>query len=159
MIEVNVSIEIAVPAEEAFGYLADVTNNPQWQIGVERTVWVSSTPGDVGATFDQTIAYKNMVTSYQLTAIEPGKSMTVKTTHGATIPTEVTRTVQALSDNSCRIDVHLTGELRGWRKLMKRGVAKAVRQSIESDYRQLQRRLEGAGPAGESEEANPADTP
>lgn len=143
MIEVNVSTEVGVAAETAFAYLVDVTNNPEWQSGVEKTEWTSPRPGWLGATYDQTLEYKNMVISYRLAAVGPGRSMVVESGHGASVPNTVTRTVEILSEDRCRISVHLTGELGGWQKLAKPLVTRAIRRSIESDYRQLKRRLEG----------------
>ena len=158
MIDITVTTEIAVTAEEAFDYLADVTNNPEWQSGVEKTEWTSTPPGQQGATYDQTISYRNIVTSYRVTVIDPGRSMTVESGKGATIPTTVTRTVRALSEGHCSVSVRLTGQLHGWRKLTKPVTRKAIRQSIELDYRRLKRHLEGSDTGDISDNADPGDT-
>lgn len=142
MITVTVTTEIDVPAAEVFDYLADVTKNPEWQVGVVSTAWTSGSTREVGARYDQTLEYKGMVTSYRIAAIEQGKTMTVETYTGATIPTTVTRTVQPLSDSGCRVDVELRGELSGWRLLTRRSITRAIRKSIATDYRRLKELLE-----------------
>lgn len=144
MINVTIRTEIDVPAAEAFDYVADFSNNESWQSGIQSTAWTSAPPIRVGSTYDQQLNYKNTVTGYEITAIEPGQSITTESREGATFPVTVTRTVVPLSDIRCRIIVDLIGHPRGFRRLVKPLVAKVVRDSIEADYRRLKRRLEHA---------------
>ena len=144
MINVTIRTEIDVPAEEAFEYVADFSNNESWQSGIQSTAWTSAPPIRVGSTYDQQLDYKNTVTGYEITAIEPGQSITTESREGATFPVTFTRAVVPLSATRCRITVDLIGHPRGFRRLVKPLVAKAVRDSIEADYRRLKRRLEHA---------------
>jgi hypothetical protein len=144
MIEVTVTTEIEVPDSVAFGYLADVTNNPEWQHGVQSTRWTSSPPGDVGATYDQMLDHRNQVVSYRITAVDPGRSISVESTGRATIPTRVTRSVEPLGEDSCIVSVTIVGNPRGLRRLARRAITKAVRRATEVDYTVLKRKLEGA---------------
>ncbi len=143
MIEVTVVTEVDVAAEVAFAYLADVTKNPEWQHGVRSTKWTSSPRGEVGATYDQTLDYRNQVTSYRVTAIDPGKSMSVESVGEATIPTMVTRAVEPRTAESCTVRVTIVGHPRGLRRLARRAITKAVRRATEVDYTVLKRKLEG----------------
>ena len=142
MINVTIRTEIEVPADEAFDYVADFSNNTVWQSGIQATDWTSPSPIRVGSTYDQQLDYRNTVTSYEITAIEPGQSITTESREGATFPVTVTRTVVPLSDTRCRITVDLVGYPRGFRRLVKPLVVKVVRDSIEADYRRLKRQLE-----------------
>ena len=142
MLTATVRVEIERPAEAVYEYLADMTNNPDWQFGVESTEWTSARPGGVGSTYDQTMEFKGQVTSYVVTATEPGRSITVESRAGATIATTVTRTVEVLNENQCRVRVELAGKLPGWRKLTKPLAGRMIRRSLESDYRRLKRQLE-----------------
>jgi uncharacterized membrane protein len=142
MITVTIRTEIEVPAEEAFDYVADFSHNAVWQSGIQSTTWTSPPPIRVGSTFDQQLDYRNTVTSYEVTAIESGHSITTESREGATFPVTVTRTVVPLSDTRCRITVDLVGYPRGFRRLVKPVVVKVVRDSIEADYRRLKRQLE-----------------
>lgn len=148
MINVTIRTEIDVPAEVAFDYVADFSNNQAWQSGITSTEWTSAPPIRVGSTYEQVSDFKNMVTGYEVTAIEPGLSVTVESRDGATFPVTVTRTVVPLSDTRCRITVDLIGHPRGLRRLVKPLVVKVVRDSIEADYRRLKRQLEPADGEG-----------
>ena len=141
--EIAVTTDVGVPAEVAFAYLADVTKNPEWQHGVKSTEWTSTLVGEVGATYDQTLDYRNQVTSYRVTALDPGRSISVRTVGGATIPTAVTRAVEPRGEDACTVSVTIVGEPRGLRRLSQRAISKAVRRSTEVDYTVLKRKLEG----------------
>ena len=142
MFDITIEKQIKAPADVVFAYLADFANNPEWQSGIESTVWTSDPPIRVGSTYRQTIEYRDQVTSYQVTALEPGRSITVESREGATIPTKVTRTVEPSDDASCVVRVNLVGEPSGWRRVIQRSVIGAIRRSLEVDYTVLQRRLE-----------------
>ena len=144
MINVTIRTEIDVPAAEAFDYVADFSNNESWQSGIQSTAWTSAPPIRVGSTYDQRLDNKDTVTSYEISAIEPGYSITAESREGATFPVTVTRTVVPLSATRCRITVDLVGYPRGLRRLVKPLVVKVVRDSIEADYRRLKRWLEHA---------------
>ena len=58
MINITISTEIDVPADEAFAFLADFSNNPAWQSGVDATEWTSTPPIRVGSTYDQTVEFR-----------------------------------------------------------------------------------------------------
>lgn len=142
MIKINVKTEIDVPAEVAFAYVADFSNNPAWQSGVAAVDWTSPAPIGVGSTYDQTVSFRNIVTSYEIKGYEPGHSITTTSGKGATIPTTVTRTVQPIGENRCRVTADLTAEPRRMRRLIKPVLRKMIRDSVETDYRRLKRLLE-----------------
>ncbi|MDJ0925449.1 MAG: SRPBCC family protein [Acidimicrobiia bacterium] len=146
---VFVTTDVNAPGEKAFAYLADVANNPEWQSGVKSTVWTSDPPREAGSTYDQTMDYRNQVTSYRVTSLEPGRSITVESTAGAKIPTTVTRSVESLGATSCRVSVEIVGELSGWRRVAQRNLGKMIRRSTEVDYTVLKRKLERVDPGGD----------
>ena len=150
VINVVVRTEINVPVEEAYAYVIDFSKNAEWQSGIQSTDWTSPPPIRVGSTYDQHADYKDTVTSYEITAVEPGRSVTTQSKQGATFPITVTRTVDPLGDFRCRITVDLVGHPGGLRRLLKPLVAKMVRKSVEADYRRLKRLLE-AEPEEEDE--------
>lgn len=146
MINITIRTEVNIPAPAAYAYIADFSNNAAWQSGIESTEWSSPPPIRIGSTYDQVAEYKHTATRYEITAIDPGRSITAESRAGATIPITVTRTVVPLGEARCRVTVDLIGHPRGFRRLAKPFVAKVVRDSIESDYRRLKRLLE-EGPA------------
>ena len=143
MIEVTATTEIAVPAEIAYAYLADVTNNPEWQDGVQATEWASGSAGEVGASYHQTLDYRGKVTRYKVTAIEPGRSISFESVGKATIPTTVTRSVAPLDADSCAVTVSILGRPRGLRRFAQKRLQKMIQRSTEIDYVVLKRKLEG----------------
>jgi uncharacterized membrane protein len=142
MINITVRTEIDVPAATAFAYVADFSNNAAWQSGVRSTQWTSTSPVRMGSTYNQQVEYRNITTSYEITAIEADRSITTESRDGATVATTVTRTVDPLGESRCRITVDLVGRPSGFRRFVKPILVRMVRDSIESDYRRLKRQLE-----------------
>jgi uncharacterized membrane protein len=140
--KVTITTEIEAPAEVVYAYLADLSNNSSWQSGIASTNWTSRPPIRVGSTYDQRTEYKDMVIGYEVTAIDPGRSITVESRRGANVPTTVTRTVQELDESRCRVEVDLVGELRSWRQITTPMVTRAIRRAVGADYRQLKEQLE-----------------
>lgn len=131
-----------MPADRIFAYISDFSKNAEWQSGIASTTWVTAPPIRVGSTYRQVAEFKNTETMYEVTALEPGRSITVESRQGATFPVTVTRTVDSLGESRCRITVDLTGYPRRIRRLMQRYVATVVRKSIEADYRRLKQHFE-----------------
>lgn len=78
MINVTIRTEISIPASAAFAFVADFSHNAAWQSGIESTEWASPPPIRVGSTCDKVAEYTHTVTGYEITAIEPGRSITTK---------------------------------------------------------------------------------
>jgi uncharacterized membrane protein len=143
VINVSIRIEINIPASAAYAYIADFSNNAAWQSGIKSTDWTSPPPIRVGSTYDQISEYKGIVTGYEITTIDPSRSITTESRDGATFPITVTRSVVPLGEARCRVTVDLAGYPRGFRRFAKPLVVKIVRDTIETDYRRLKRLLEG----------------
>jgi uncharacterized membrane protein len=141
-LQVTVQTDIDAPADVVFEYIADLSNNPSWQSGVETTTWTSPPPVAVGSTCEQALE-SGAVVEYVVTALTPGQSITIETQPGPAIQTTVTRTVKVLSESTSRVRVDLTGHPRGWRRLTAPLLPRVVRVAIRSDYRRLKRVLEG----------------
>lgn len=142
MIKVTVRTEVDVPAAVAFSFVADFSNNPAWQSGIRSTDWTSAPPIRVGSTYDQEVEYRDLATSYEVTDLERGRSITTESREGATIATKVTRRVDPLSGSRCRITVDLVGRPHGFRRMIKPLLVRMIRDSTEADYRRLKRLLE-----------------
>jgi hypothetical protein len=144
VINVTVRTEIDVPADEAFAYVFDFSRNVEWQSGIALTEWTTDPPIRVGSTYRQVADYKDMETIYEVTGLDPGRSITTESRQGATFPVTVTRTVDTLGESRCRITVELVGDPRGFRRLVQPYVARVVHKSVSADYRRLKRHLESA---------------
>jgi uncharacterized membrane protein len=143
---VRVQMEIAASPEDAFAYISDLSNNPEWQSGVSTTTCISDSPHDIGATYEQALDDGSVVV-YFVADIEPGRSITMRTERGATVPATVTRTVQKLDVDRCRVRMELVGKVRGWRRVLTPLLRRLIRRSITSDYKRLRRILEPQTPA------------
>ena len=147
IVKVQVREEIAAPADAVFAYVADLTNNSDWQSGVAATRLTDGSPMELGATYEQTLDDGKSAT-YVVTALEPGRSITVVTERGTVVNATITRTVHKLSEDTSRIRMELSGRVRGWRVVLTPLMRRLVTSSIRADYRRLRRTLE---PADEAE--------
>jgi uncharacterized membrane protein len=144
-----IETEIEAPAELVFDYIADLTNNPEWQSGVAETKWTSPLPVVVGTTCEQRLDNGGVV-GYGVVAIDPGKSITIETLAGTPVPATITRNVQQLDDARSRVHMDLAARLPGWRVVITPMVRWLFRREIRADYRRLKKLLETAGePPGE----------
>ncbi len=145
-ISVTSSIDIARPAREVFDYVADFENNPAWQRGMKSARFTSEPPLGVGSTYDQVASFlgKEIVTSFEVTAFEPGSSVTITSTSG-TFPIEVTRTVEATGEGTCRASALVNGNPGGLFKLAGPLLRKMVQGSVRKDWANLKALLEARG--------------
>ena len=146
---IGIQIDIEAPRGLVFDYIADLTNNPEWQRGVTRTEWTSPLPVVVGTTCEQHLDNGGVV-GYGIVALEPGKSITIKTLEGTPVPAKITRTVQPLDDARSRVLMGLEARMPGWRVVISPMVKWLFRREIRADYRRLKKLLETAEePSGE----------
>lgn len=132
------STEIARPASEVFAYVADFENNPRWQGGMQSCAWTSQTRG-VGGTYVQQARFfgKTIDTHFRVTALEPDVSISIESTQ-STFPIQVTRSVDALGQDRCRVTAHVRGQPTGVLRLF----SGMVKKSIRKDYAVLKATLE-----------------
>lgn len=133
------SIEINRDSSAVFSYLADFEKNPLWQGGMVSCKWTSPEPKIVGATYVQEAKFigRKIETHFEVTALEPGRSIAIESTV-STFPIQVTRTVDALGDDRCRVTAHIRGQPTGLLKLF----SKMVEGSVRKDYAALKALLE-----------------
>jgi uncharacterized membrane protein len=142
-ISVSASVDIARPAAEVFDYVANFENNPAWQKGMESARYTSPAPHGLGATYDQVASFlgREIITSFEVTALDPGRSITITSTSG-TFPIEVTRTVEATGDGSCRASAAVNGSPGGLFKLAAPLMRAMVGSSVRKDWAALKVMLE-----------------
>ena len=143
MIEVTSSVEIGRDAESVFAFVADFENNPTWQRGMRSASWTSEPPIGVGSTYDQVARFlgREIRTSFEVTALEPGRSITIASTAGS-FPITVTRTVEPLGPQRCRAAAVVSGDGASFLRIADPVARFMVRRSVDGDYAQLKRLLE-----------------
>ena len=141
--EVTVSINIDRPPQEVFDYLADMSNNPNWQNGMQTCTWTSDPPLRLGSTYDQEAKFlgKRIVSSFEVVEFEPGERIRIRTTSG-TMPIDVTRQVAPDESGGTEVGAVVRGEPTGLLRLANPVMRLLVQTSVRRDYRRLKQVLE-----------------
>jgi len=141
--EVAASIDINRPASAVFAYLADMSNNPSWQKGMERCTWTSDPPLRLGSTYDQEASFlgKQIVSSFEVVEFELDRVIRIRTTSG-TMPIDVTRRVAQISPESTRVLAIVRGDPKGVFRVTSPIIRLLVGSSVRRDYRRLKELLE-----------------
>ncbi len=144
MIEIDSQVEIACPADEVFGVVADMARNPEWQKGMRTCTWTSEPPMRVGSTYDQVATFlgRDVITSFEVVELEPGRLIRIVSTK-STFPLDITRSVEPLDEQHCRVVAVVKGD--PGRMFMIAGplMRAMVRRSVRGDYARLKTLLEG----------------
>lgn len=86
MWETETAINIAVPVETAYEYLADFPRHPEWSTGLEELAPVGQGPVTVGTEFKATEKVPARFTSYtRITGLEPGRRIAWESWDGRTM--------------------------------------------------------------------------
>ncbi|MEL6981488.1 MAG: SRPBCC family protein [Actinomycetota bacterium] len=143
MTDISATIEIDRPAGEVFDYLADMANNPQWQQGQQECRWTSEPPLGLGSTYDQEARFlgRSIVSSFEVVEFEPGRRIRIVSTAG-TMPIDVTRTVEPIGPDRCRVSARVAGDPPLLLRLLGPLLDRLVERSVTGDYRRLKERLE-----------------
>jgi uncharacterized membrane protein len=143
MITVQAGGEIARPADEVFDFIANFENNPIWQQGMRSARWTSVPPIHVGSTYEQVARFlgRDVVSSFEVIAYTPGRRITIATRRGS-FPITVTRSVEPIDAQHCRVQANIEGDASGFFRLAKPVLQRLVERSIRGDYRRLKTILE-----------------
>jgi len=141
--ETTTSIDIERPAAEVFDYVADMSNNPNWQRGQVICTWTSQPPIGVGSTYDQEAKFvgTTLTSSFEVTEFEPGRLIRIMTTSG-NMPIDVTRVVEPVAPQSCRVTATVRGQPPLVMRLLGPLLRAMLRNSVRRDYVTLKSLLE-----------------
>ena len=142
----SASIEITRPAADVFDYIANMELNPTWQGGMRECHFTSEPPLDVGTTYAQVASFlgRRIETNFIVTDFEPDESITIESVE-STFPIKVTRTVEALGPNHCRVSARIEGGPGGLLALLSPLMKPVAQRSVRGDYRRLKSLLEESG--------------
>lgn len=143
---VVVGVDLGRPAAEVFAYLDEVENNTAWLRGMRSCTWTTPPPRGVGSRYDQVAAFmgKEIRTSFEVTAHEPGRVVTITSLEGSSFPLTVTRLVEPTGPGSCRVTETVESDPSGFYRIGAPLLRLMVRRNIARDYRTLKRLLETA---------------
>ena len=138
MIEVHAEATVSRSAEEAFAFIADMSNNPRWQKGMRECRWTSEPPLRLGSTYDQVARFlgKEIVSSFEVTEFEQDRLIRIQTTKSS-IPLDITRTVESLDDDRSRVAAIVRGDSSGLFRLADPIMSQIVQRSVRRDYQRL----------------------
>lgn len=139
-----VQVDIDRPAAEVFAYLDEVENNTAWLRGMRSCTWITPPPRGVGARYDQVAAFlgKEIRTSFEVTAHEPGRLVTITSRAGSSFPLNVTRLVEPTGPESCRVTETVESDPSGFYRIGAPLLRMMVRRNIARDYVALKRLLD-----------------
>ncbi|HTJ77169.1 MAG TPA: SRPBCC family protein [Acidimicrobiales bacterium] len=138
-------VEIDRPAAEVFAFLEDVTNNTQWLKGMRSCTWTTEPPVRVGSRYEQVAEFlgKEIRTSFEVTAHEPGRLVTIRSREGSSFPLTVTRLVEPIDDQRSRVIETVESDPGGFYRIAQPVLRAMVARNIARDYRSLKTLLEG----------------
>jgi uncharacterized membrane protein len=133
------SVEIARPAEEVYAYLADPANLPSWQAPVDEVVWHGG-KASVGDRFREfrTFLGRHMETTVEVTAADPGREFSVRTSAGPVGIVARHYLSRAGEGTLVRVEVEATKVPR----LVAGVAAMSARRQAEDDLARLKQLLE-----------------
>jgi uncharacterized protein YndB with AHSA1/START domain len=141
-VRIEVSTQIAAEPAAVFAVVADYTQAPRWQRATTAAAWITDPPTRVGSRHRQTTRFlgRDMSASYEVTALEPGRSITIRSID-APFPMTITRTVEAVNGGT-RVTEVSEGGPTGLARTIAPVMAPMARRSIRRDYERLRRLLE-----------------
>jgi uncharacterized membrane protein len=141
---VTVRVDIDRPASEVFAFLEEVENNTRWLRGMESCTWTTAPPVRVGSRYEQRARFlgREIRTSFEVTAHQPGRLVTIRSREGSSFPLTVTRLVEPLDAGRCRVTETVDSDPRGFYRIAQPLLRELVRRNIQRDYRRLKALLE-----------------
>lgn len=132
------------PANVVFEFFSDASNNPLWQVGMKTCEWTTEPPIGVGSRYQQHARFmgRDVTSVFEVTEYEPGRLIRIETIE-STFPIQVTRTVEPIDDQTCRVAASITGGPQsGLVKWVEPLIAGRAQKSVDRDYDRLIRVLE-----------------
>ncbi|HUA05493.1 MAG TPA: SRPBCC family protein [Solirubrobacteraceae bacterium] len=141
---VVVQIEIDRPAEVVWEYLENAEHNPEWLSNMRSARWTTDPPIRVGSRYEQVARFlgKEVRTRFEVTALDPGRLITIASLPGSSFPLEITRSVEPLGLDRCRACETAGGDSRAFYRVADPVMRPIVRRNIARAYRRLKEMLE-----------------
>jgi len=136
--------EIERPAEVVWEYLENAEHNPEWLSNMRSARWTTEPPIAVGSRYDQLARFlgKDVRTSFEVSALEPGRSITISSLPGSSFPIRITRQLEPLGPQRTRVRETAEGDSGGFYRVAEPLMRPIVRRNIVRAYRRLKQMLE-----------------
>jgi uncharacterized membrane protein len=143
---VVVELEIDRPPEVVWEYMENAEHNPEWLSNMQSARWTSEPPIAVGSRYEQVARFlgKEVRTSFEVTALDPGRSITISSLPGSSFPIKIKRQVEPLGDSRSRVREIAGGDAGGFYRVAEPLLRAIVARNITRAYGRLKQLLETA---------------
>jgi uncharacterized membrane protein len=164
LVDLAADVEIARPAAAVWNVVADYRRDPDWRAGVTTMAPVPPAPVTARTTTAEVLraggrTYRN---SGAVTSLDPGARFTWRTTAGADVDADGSRSVEPLGPDRCRVRLELRVRPRPGQRLLTPVLRRTLRRGLAADLGRLRALAEGgAGPTTVAADARgvPATSP
>jgi uncharacterized protein YndB with AHSA1/START domain len=141
---VIVEIEISRPPVDVWEYLANAEHNPEWLSNMSSCRWTTDPPIRVGSMYDQHARFlgKDVRTSFEVSALEPERLITITSLPGSSFPLTITRKLDPVDPRRCLVTEIASGDVSGFYRVAEAPMRMMVRRNIARAYRKLKHLLE-----------------
>ena len=96
--------------------MENAEHNPEWLSNMRSARWITEPPVAVGSRYDQLARFlgKDVRTSFEVTALEHGRSITISSLPGSSFPLRITREVEPLGPQRTRVRETAEGDSSGF---------------------------------------------
>lgn len=139
------SLVINQPVEKVYAYLADVRNNPKWQVGILETRVETDGPATVGTKVTDVRSFigRKIEVTYEVVEMVPNKLLSLKSISGP-FPFEGKTTLESV-DGGTRVTTTFEMEATGFLKLAGGLVTSSLKKDLETSFAKLKEILEAQG--------------
>lgn len=144
---VVVQTEINCAPQIAWEYMVNAEHNPEWLPNMRSCTWVTGPPVREGSRYEQVARFlgKDVRTSFEVTALDDGRLITITSLPGSSFPLTITREVELIGDRLCLVRETAGGDPGRFFALAEAPMRALVRRNITRAYRGLKQLLEGQG--------------
>lgn len=141
---VVVQVGINCAPEVAWEYLKNAQHNPEWLPNMRSCTWMTDPPIRIGSRYEQMARFlgKDVHTSFEVSALDEGRLITITSLPGSSFPLTITREVEPAGDQRCLVRETAGGEPKGFFALAEAPMRALVRRNITRAYRGLKLLLE-----------------
>ena len=141
---VTVEIEIRRPPADVWEFLANAEHNPDWLTNMTSCRWTTDPPIRIGSRYEQHARFlgKDVRTSFEVSALEPGRLITITSLPGSSFPLTITRKLDPIDPQRCLVTEIAAGDVSGFYRIAEVPMRMMVQRNIASAYRKLKHLLE-----------------
>ena len=141
---VVVQIEINRAPAVVWEYMANAEHNPEWLRNMRSCRWITGPPIRAGSRYEQAARFlgREVRTTFEVSSLQEGRLITISSLPGSSFPLTITRQVDPIGDERCRVTETAGGDPSGFYRIAEALMRAMVRHNITRAYRTLKQLLE-----------------